>query len=70
MNLGTGVSPFAKRLKEKQGWLVAGAFVVAIFSVLAYQGQSTSARYGFGVTAVAALVVALWLFNRGSLKHP
>jgi hypothetical protein len=70
MNLGTGVSPFAKRMKEKQGWLVAGAVFAAIFARVVYQAQSTSARFGFAAIALVALAVALWRFNRGSLKRP
>jgi hypothetical protein len=69
MNIGTGVSPFAKRLKEKQGWLAAGAISTAILSGFSSHAQSMFARVGFALAAAVVCTIAVWLFVRGPLKH-
>jgi hypothetical protein len=68
MYIGSGRGPIAERMKERQGWLIAGATSAAVLMAIRYQALSSTIRFALATGAFAAVALAIWQFNRGPLK--
>ena len=69
MYVGTEVGPFARRMKRKKWWLLAGANLAAILMVIRSQAQSPVVRFGLLAGALICFFIAIWQFNRPPLKE-
>ena len=58
----------ARRFKERQGWLIAGAIAAAVLMGARHQVESDAIRLALAVGAFLAVVIAVWRFNRGRLE--